>query len=435
MNKRILVISSSNETVSSVKDALLPLGYKVSSKQRLALGVKAMRGDELVLLDLPESENSLREIKSYHPEAVILLLGGRGCHGKAAEEGAYDCLERPLDAPRLKVVARNAIHYMFLKEELERRMRSETPKLILGTNIKMMKALKQAERLSSKDSTLLIMGERGTGKELVAKAMHLGSYRASRPFITVDASGDNLDMQLFGTSSAPGALMMAEGGTVFLKEIIGIEESEDERVLMFLREGKFMPHGSAGPVKADARVICSVNGTGLAPRFLRSFPSVVKLPSLRERPEDILPLAEQFLSESAELFNTGSMKLSKEASRALLKHGWPGNVGELKNAMRRACLLARDSRVDVRHLALEGGIPYYSVKEFLEGKLKKYIKNMAKLRNSGLHNTVISEVEKSLIELVLEETGGNQLKAAAALGINRTTLRTKIKNYKIRKKT
>jgi DNA-binding NtrC family response regulator len=187
-------------------------------------------------------------------------------------------------------------------------------------------------------------------------------------------------------------------------------------------------------VKADVRVICSLNGTALAPGLLATFPSVLKLPPLRERPEDVLPLAEQFLSEAAGVFNTGPKGLSKEAVKALQKHQWPGNVGELKTAMARACLVSRGPVVEARHLALEEGSPYYSVREFLEEKLKRYLKDVARLGNAGLYDTVLSEVEKSLIELVLEETGGNQLRAAAALGINRTTLRTKARAYRIKQK-
>jgi DNA-binding NtrC family response regulator len=432
MKKRVLVISSNDETVSAVKDALFPLGYEILNKRGLKSGVKAMQGDELVLLDMSDPFNALREIKSYHPEAVVLLLGGND-YVNAADEGAYDYLKRSCDACQLKVAVKNAMHYMSLREELQRHMRSETPSLTLGTNVKMSRVLRHVERLSSKDVPVMIMGERGTGKELVAKAIHLGSFRASGAFVTLDASKEDFLKRFFKAPSAHGALMTADGGTVFLKELREFEGEEIDRLSAFMSDGKVVPEVAEKPIKVDVRIICSVNGTGITPRLLRGFPAVLRLPSLRERPEDVLPLAEQFLLESAKLFVTGPKKLAKEAARALLKHSWPGNIGELKNTMRRACLLARDNKVEVRHLALEDGTPYYSVKEFLGGKLKKYLKNMTKLDNAGLHGTVMSEVEKSLIELVLEETGGNQLRAAAALGINRTTLRTKIRNYKIRK--
>jgi DNA-binding NtrC family response regulator len=433
MDSQVLVISSLEDTLLKAKEVLRPMGYDLIHKQRLASGLRAMKGEELVILDVPEGVRALKEIRSYHPGAVVLLVDGEECHKNAIEEGAFDCLQRPPDPWRLKVSARNAINHIRLKGELDRRAGGETPHLTLGGNVRMSKVLRNVQRLSSKDTHVLIMGEQGTGKELVAKAIHMGSFRRSGAFVPVPASGEGFMSLLFGGASAPGVLASAEGGTVFIRDPGGVEGPNGEKFRRFLSERRFVPEGPGSkPVRADVRVICAVNGTGVDPRLPGWFASALKLPSLRERPEDIVPLAEQFLAESAELFGTGPRKLTKEAARALLKYRWPGNVGELKNTMRKACLLAQDTPVNIRHLAMKDGEPYYSVKEFLEVKLKRYIKDMTKLGNTGLYGTVMSEVEKALIELVIKETGGNQLKAAAALGINRTTLRTKINNYRIK---
>jgi DNA-binding NtrC family response regulator len=185
-------------------------------------------------------------------------------------------------------------------------------------------------------------------------------------------------------------------------------------------------------VRADFRVICSATPEAVKGQAMRGgFGAEIKLPPLRERREDVITLAEHFLGEAKEMFKSGPRTLTKAARRFLLSYDWPGNVGELKNTVKKAYLLSKGSEVDRHHLTFGDHSVYGSVKEFLEDKLKRYIRQMTEISNSGLYHTVISEVEKALMELVLRETGGNQIRAAKILGINRTTLRTKIKGYKI----
>ena len=157
----------------------------------------------------------------------------------------------------------------------------------------------------------------------------------------------------------------------------------------------------------------------------------IKLPSLRDRREDVLLLAKHFLKEAQKKFNTGQKDLSKEAKDFIAKYDWPGNVRELENTIKSACILSNGTTIEKRDLHVEEGNSY-SIKEFLEDKLKKYLKDMTQLETANLHTTVMSEVEKAVISIVLKETKGNQLKAAKTLGINRNTLRTKIKEYKIK---
>jgi DNA-binding NtrC family response regulator len=163
--------------------------------------------------------------------------------------------------------------------------------------------------------------------------------------------------------------------------------------------------------------------------ILNSVP--LRVPSLRERKEDILPIAEYFLEKTVAKFGTGAKELSKEAEDFLLKYDWPGDVCELDEMIKKAVLLTSAEMIERKDLVL-GNVNCCSIKDFLEEKLKRYLKEMTQLNNCNLYSTVLSEVERSLISIVLKETGGNQLKAAKTLGINRNTLRTKIKEYQIR---
>jgi len=156
------------------------------------------------------------------------------------------------------------------------------------------------------------------------------------------------------------------------------------------------------------------------------------VPPLRERKEDIPLLIKSFLQEAVKKLETGEKKLAKETKAFLEQYDWPGNVRELENVIKRACVLSTGTIIEKKDLHIEEANSY-SIKDFLEEKLKRYLKDMAKITNLNLYDTVLSEVEKALIAIVLKETNGNQLKTARLLGINRNTLRTKIKGYKIKK--
>lgn len=428
MDRQVILLSNDQDTVSSVRLALEPLGYGITLKQRLASGLRAINGNEIVLLDLPEAAAALKEIRSYHPDQTVLMIASGDCIPESIEEGAYDFIEKPPVRARLELAVKNAFRYMALKEELGRVRSVEVPSFISDKNVKMHKVVRQINRVTAKDAPVLISGEKGSGRRLAARMLHCGGRRKTGPFVQVERTGDMED-RLFGNGAAPGSILRAEGGTLFLEDIAGLPPELSARLLNFIKDRKVELREGDGPVKVDVRVLCATNGVDRDDPIFKNFAVEIKLPSLRERKEDVLYLAEHFLREAAETFRTGPKVLAKDARKSLLKHKWPGNVGELQNTIRKACLLSSDGEVNSSHLGLEDSRLEMSVGEFLEAKLSRYMKD-----NAGLHGTVMSEVEKSLIELVLKETGGNQLKAAGALGINRTTLRTKIKSYKINSK-
>jgi two-component system nitrogen regulation response regulator GlnG len=432
MDRNLLLISPDSDTVSSVRGALEPLGYGVIHKQKLASGLKVMTDSTVALLDLSDVSASVRQIKSYHPDATILVCASdRSCRGQAIEEGAYFCMEKPVNAYELRAAVQNAFKYTFLRDELDRLKHHETPPLVLGKGSGMRKVISQVERAARKDVPVLISGESGTGRELIARAIHQRSSRRNGPFFMAEEKAPGLEAALFGKDASGGKLAQAEGGTVFVRNLEHIDNALRDRLSLFLNDRAPNKDNMARPARANVRVICSANGSMRRNPILKSFGTHLSLPPLRKRTEDIIPLAEHFLGEATKSFGLPKKSLSRETRKALSRHDWPGNVGELKHALFMAALLSEGEEVQTRHLVSAGGSACYSMRDFLEVKLDRYLAKLPRSRNSKLHSTVMSEAERSLIELVLRASEGNQVRAANALGLNRTTLRTKIRNYKI----
>lgn len=478
MEKEVLIIDDDEAITWVVKKALEPAGYKVTSRPRLSAGLRAVKGGrQLILLDivLPDGNglDALKEIKNSYNDATVIMITA---HGKmqstieAMKEGAYDYIEKPFDIEELKITVEKAFKDMAMKDELDR-LRSEKVELetqkfsmgsqpvdseepqIIGRGKTMLKVFKDIGRVASKDITVLITGGSGTGKELVAKEIHYNSKRRTGPFVAINSASipkDLLEAELFGWEKGAftgarekhqGKIETANGGTLFLDEISELDANLQAKLLRFMQDRKFSPLGSNKVVEADARIIGATNlvlkdavSSGLFREDLYYRFNVVqiKLPLLRERREDIMPLAKHFLKEAEKKYETGKKELSKEAKDIILKYDWPGNVRELENAIKRACVLTNGAIIEKRDLLLEDVSTSSSIQDFLHEKLKRYLKEMTKLENSNLYETVVSEVEKALIKIVLDETKGNQLRAAKTLGINRNTLRTKIKEYRIK---
>jgi two-component system nitrogen regulation response regulator GlnG len=463
MEKEVLIIDDDESITWVVKKAIEPLGYQVVSRPRLSSGLKAVKGGfQLILLDiiLPDGNGleALKEIRSSHQDAMVIMITAHGRMEstiEAMKQGAYDYIEKPFDIEELKIIVEKAFRDMEVREELNNlrsaTLEAEEPQIV-GRSPKMLKVFKDIGRVASKDITVLITGESGTGKELVAKAIHHNSNRKIGPFSAINSASipkDLLEAELFGWEKGAftgakerrsGRIESANGGTLFLDEISEMDLNLQAKLLRFMQDRKVSPLGSNRVVDADVRIIGATNkdlkeavGKALFREDLYYRFNVVqiKLPPLRERREDIVPLTKHFLKDAEKRFETGKRELSREAKDILLKYTWPGNVRELENAIRRACVLSNGTIIEKRDLLLEEG-QAFSIEEFLEDKLKRYLKEMTKLETCNLYDTVVSEVEKALIKIMLKETGGNQLKAAKTLGINRNTLRTKIKEYRIK---
>jgi len=462
MVKKILIIDDDESIIWVIKKALEPFGYKITSRTRLASGLRAVDDHpHLVLLDLilPDGNGleGLREIRSADPDITVIMITANAKMEStitAMKEGAYDYLEKPFDIEELKIVVEKAFRDLSMKQELrdlkKAAFETETPQMI-GKSPKMLKVFKDIGKVASKDITVLITGESGTGKELVAKAIHFNSRRSSGPFIALNAASipkDLLESELFGyrkgaftgaVGNKAGKIEAANGGTLFLDEIAEMDPNLQTKLLRFLQDKEFTPLGSTESIRAEVRIIGATNrdlseaaarGAFREDLYYRFNVVQIKVPPLRDRKEDIPLLIKSFLKDAAEKFETGEKELSKEAKVLLTKYDWPGNVRELENVIKRACVLSAGTMIEKRDLLLEEDSAY-SIKEFLEEKLKRYLKDMARVTNCNLYDTILSEVEKALISIVLRETNGNQLQTARLLGINRNTLRAKIREYKI----
>lgn len=463
MDKKILIIDDDESIIWVIKKALEPAGYKVSSRTRLASGLRAAEDQpSVILLDLMLPDGSgldgLRELKASHPDTIVIMITANAMMDStisAMKEGAYDYLEKPFDIEELKILVDKAFKDLALRQELRELKKAafetETSQMV-GRSPKMLKIFKDIGRVAAKDITVLITGESGTGKELVAKAIHLNSRRSTGPFVAINAASipkDLLESELFGykkgafTGAAhdkTGRIDAADGGTLFLDEIGEMEQNLQAKLLRFLQDKEFSPLGSNDALKADVRIIGATNGDlseavsqgrFREDLYYRFNVVQIKVPPLRDRMEDVPLLIKSFLREAVEKLETGEKELSKETKAFLEKYDWPGNVRELENVIKRACVLSTGTIIEKKDLLIEEANSY-SIKDFLEEKLKRYLKDMAKITNFNLYDTVLSEVEKALISIVLKEANGNQLKTARLLGINRNTLRTKIKEYKIK---
>ncbi len=366
----------------------------------------------------------------------MLVADEEESQAKALKEGAYDFLERPLNPVKLGASVRNALNFMEYRDEIHRLKSSEAPQLVTPKNRKMLKVHQQVERAAARQNPVLILGEKGTGKEVAARTIHYNSARMAGPLVIVEDPSAEGDAGLFGRATTKGIshgkLMAAKGGTILFKNVDRLESELSRKLAAFIKEKKFSPEGSDEAIRPDVRVVCSAPTIDARSALYKSFRTKISIPPLRERPEDIVPLAEHFLKNDCTALKTEAKRFSKGAKDFLLENDWPGNAAELKNAVKKACLLTKEPLVERRHLASGDGSAYCSVMEFLDDKLKGYLKGMAKVGNTGLYDTVTSEVERALIEIALKETGGNQLKASRILGLNRNTLRAKIKLYKIK---
>jgi two-component system nitrogen regulation response regulator GlnG len=380
---------------------------------------------------------------------------------EAMKRGAFDYLTKPFDLNEVKALAARAL-------EARRLTAAEAPngltapgrtEQIIGRSPAMQEIYKIIGRVVKSDATVLIQGESGTGKELIAKIIHHYSARWRAPFLGINCSAipaDLLESEFFGHERGAftgaierriGKFEQAAGGTLFLDEIADMPLALQAKLLRVLQEREFTRVGGRETVKADVRIIAATNqDLALAVReqrfredlFFRLRVVPIMLPPLRQRREDIPELISYFLEKINREMGTAVAGVTSDAQMLLLQHPWPGNVRELENTLLRAAVLAPGRMLTAADLSLPTAEPILpenfadlSFEEVVRRKLRAYFQKTALLEPCDLYAIVIGQVEKPLIELTLEHTSGNQLKAAELLGINRNTLRKKITDLKI----
>ena len=441
----ILVIDDEETMRDSCRQALSRNGNRVEVAEDglKGLAMLAKESFDLIILDLKMPGLSgmeiLKKIKEADPEAMVIVITGYATVESAVEamkRGAYDFIPKPFTPDTLRVIVKRALdkralalENVLLRGELKA---SLGPDVIVGHS----KAMKAVEKLVHKvgptDTTVLITGESGTGKELIARAIHQHSNRNDKSFVAVDCGSlvENLfESELFGhvKGSFTGAIAtkygrfeLANGGTLFFDEIGNVSMNIQTKLLRVLQEREIIKVGSSQIVKVDVRIIAATNrdlqetvkaGTFREDLFFRLSVVPIILPALRERRDDIPLLANHFLDKYNKKRSKDIKAISERAMKALVEYDWPGNVRELENAIERAVVLTEDDMVKPSDL-LYYGLTVQTSSVLDAGKARRLI-----------------DVEREHIVKTLKMFNGHKGRTAESLGIDRKTLRLKLKAY------
>jgi DNA-binding NtrC family response regulator len=386
----------------------------------------------------------LAEIRSHRPDTPTLMITGHGEHALAIgalRGGAYDFIQKPIDRDYFVASLRRAIE----TAELSRRVKEQPLPLkwLMGPSRQMEKIVQQIKQVADSPLTILIEGETGTGKELVARATHQLSARCKKPFVALDCGAipeTLIESELFGYEKGAftgahqrkeGQFSLAGGGTLFLDEIVNLPLPTQAKLLRALQERQVQPLGSKQPIRVDARIIAASNvrleqemraGRFRQDVYYRLNEFVIALPPLRER-DDILHLANDFLAEASMELGRPCREISEAAAQSLLHYSWPGNVRELRNVIRRAILIASDV-IEPEHLSfLHADASPAAASREERAAIGRSLKEIA--------DAAAADAEQHAIRRILRDTKGNKSEAARLLRTDYKTLHLKMKQYGI----
>jgi two-component system nitrogen regulation response regulator GlnG len=468
---RILVVDDEENVRWALRKALERAGYRVDLATDGSTGLRAAEdpGVNLVLLDvrLPGRDglDVLREIRKRRPDLPVIMMTAYGTLQVAVEAmklGAYDYIGKPFDMDEVVLVVEKALEAQALAQEVTRLRQSLEGSVdlggIVGGSPAMQQIFKAVGKVAGTELTVLLRGESGTGKELIARAVHENSRRKGRSFVPVNCAAiprELLESELFGhergaftgaVSARRGRFEQAEGGTIFLDEVGDMDLSLQTKLLRVLQERRIERLGGEGSNPVDVRIVAATNQdleAAVAKRvfredlFYRLNVVTIHLPPLRDRREDIAALVSHFLSAFAQEQRAAPKVVSPEAMTVMLAYGWPGNVRELENVVKRAAALATTSLILPDHLpeGIRSGSGTQEPGIRTDAFPAEWIRaEMVRLQGSldgHLHDHFVACIERPLLELVLRRAGGNQVKAAELLGINRNTLRKRIRELGI----
>jgi len=449
---KLLVVDDEHLIRWSLEQNLKKQGYDVVTAGTGEDALRLVREEQpdLVLLDIQlpgiSGIDVLEKIKDHDDSIIVIMVtanSGLEHAVNAMRLGAYDYVSKPFNLDELSIVVKKALETSDLKQEVVR-LRTETkkdgPPNIIGESKQVRYLMEVLEKVArSEASTVLVQGESGTGKELVAKWIHYSSNRAEKPFIAINCAAvpaTLLESELFGhekgaftdaKATKKGLFELADGGTVFLDEIGDMEMGMQAKLLRFLEDRSFRRIGGNRVFTVDVRIISATNKdlqksieekTFRNDLYYRLQVIPIFLPSLRERKEDIIPLATHFINMYNKDFNKKVQGIASMAERIMTEYSWPGNIRELKNVIERAIILGNDETLLLEHLPLEivakassqSGAPVSSFR----------------LPPEGID---IEEVEKELIRQALEITEWNQSKAAKKLNLGIDAFRYRMKKF------
>src|SRR6187399_2541883 len=447
--KRVLAIDDEPSMTEWLKILLEHAGFEVRTALIGTRGeelFKTWRPDAVVTdMMLPDVDGIelVRKFKQLDPEAEVIVVTGQGNIPRSVEAvkaGAFDFLEKPIDAERLLDKLEKAIKQKslideneLLKQKLQDRYKFQN---VIGKSKKMQDLFELIESVAASEANILIQGENGTGKELIANAIHYNSHRGSGPFIKINCASiprDLIESELFGykkgafTGAAAdkiGLVEMAEGGSLLLDEIGEMPAYLQTKLLRVLQEREYRPVGSDRVVTVDFRLICATNvdldvalreGKLREDLYFRINTITLRVPPMRERSEDIPLLCNHFLSKFNQRYQKNVRAISPAAYHLLIRNRWPGNVRELENAIERAVLVCKT-----------GEIAPHDLPESIRDEVP-----VAQEFSIPPHRT-LAEIEKMAILQTLQRTNWNKQEAAQLLGLYRPTLYSKMKKHEIR---
>jgi len=445
----ILVVDDEPLIRYALNDRLTDDGYRVVEAETAAGAIaKSRDGVDLVLLDykLPDGDglSVLKQIKQNDPDTLVILLTAHQSVELAVEamkQGAYHYANKPFNLDELSMLVAKALETTELRREVKSLRESQAQPYSFdrivgeGAAVSAVKALLKKVAVSPA-STVLLMGESGTGKDLAAKVLHYNSARASKPFMNITSSAlpeALMESELFGHERGAftgadrqkrGLFETADGGTVFLDEIGEMMPGLQAKLLRFLEEKTFKRVGGAVDITVDVRVIAATNrnlqeevrqGKFREDLFYRLNVLPITLPPLRERADDIPRLVAFYVDVYNREFKKKIRGVTPQAMEQIVRHPWPGNIRELRNAIERAMLLSDGPMLDTADFSA-GGAVAVRLGESVE------------LPAGGLD---LEQLERSLVVQALQRTGWNQTKAATLLGLNRDQIRYRVEKFQL----
>jgi two-component system nitrogen regulation response regulator GlnG len=468
MSKATVLLADDDKAICTVlEQAIRRQGYAIEvthSGQQLMAWVKEGKGDVVITDVLMPGSNGLDMLpamKALRPDLPVIVISAQNTlmtAVKANQLGAYEYLPKPFDldvlmqhiAQSMRVGAAQPAQPAETMEQMQERL--ATP--IIGRSAAMQEIYRTLARVVPIDLTVMITGESGTGKELIARALHALGPRKHKPLIALNMAAipkELVESELFGHEKGAftgaqarkaGAFEQAEGGTLFLDEIGDMPTLAQTRLLRVLQQGEYTTVGGTRILRANVRIITAThrdlsqlvaNGTFREDLYYRLNVVPLRSPSLRERMDDIPELVAHFMGK-AQAKGLARKEITPDGMKALGAHTWPGNVRELENLIYRMASLYSEAVIDARiiqkELVNQTTVQKQDEKPFTE-VIRKYVQAYFKshgntLPPAGVYDRLMPLVEKPLIEITLDATEGNQLKAAQLLGMNRNTLRKKI---------
>ncbi len=445
----ILIVDDDLEIRKTLRELLTLHGFKTFDAENGKEGLEIFRKTKIdaILLDIrmPEMDGmeTMQRVKKINPDVPIIFVTAYGDIPTAVEavkSGAYDFIVKPVKIDRLLLTLRRALEKVELQNELKRlsTVMNFSLESVFGKSSAIKNIIEQIKQVAWTDFSVIIQGETGSGKTMVARIIHNQSKRADKPFVPVDIGAipeSLIESELFGYEKGAftgaerrkcGFFEIADGGTILIDELENLTPYVQSKLLRVAEEKKIYPLGSTKPVDVNVRIIAATN-TDIKKSvmekkfredlFYRLGEFIITIPPLRNRPEDIPYLAHKFASEAADELNKHIKEIRSDTVDLLLRYPWPGNVRELKNVIRRAVLLADNEIIKPEHI------------EFLIEEIEK--KELPLLPLKEISAMAAKEAEKIVIKKALKMTDGNKTKAASLLQIDYKTLLTKIKEFGI----